>query len=359
MNAATTLQPALVLEAAATAGELAPAASPKARKPRLWTPFATLLAAWIAGQLVTFVAVVATMFAAGFILGAQGLGGPMIQARLQAILQQPLSQVLLTLVPFQLGMLLVVLFAARRSKEPWKQRLGLVPQTGRALGGFRLAMLAAFTLSIALTTVLLTAMFAAAPTTMATGPVAAVAIEPSWWTILLAGVITCVLPPLIEEPLFRGYIQRRLLQRWSPAVAIGVSSLLFAVMHMDSLQHVIAVLPLGIVIGLLAYRTNSIKPGMLVHAIHNIGAVGIGPLAALLSRYMSQEQVGMMFLGMIVVMGLVGLSAVISLVRHAKPQLVVEAPPALKPSVESLLERSREFRLPNFGTDSRLAGPAV
>ncbi len=357
MNAATTLQPTLVIETAATAGELAPAASAKPRKPRLWTPFATLFAAWIAGQIVTFVAVVATMFAAGFILGAQGLGGPVIQARLQAILQQPLSQVLLTLVPFQLGMLAVVFFAARRSKEPFKQRLGLVPQTGRVLGGFRLAMLAAFTLSIALASIVFAAMFAAAPA--ADGPMAAVTAEPAWWTILLAGIITCVMPPLIEEPLFRGYIQRRLLQRWSPAVAIGVSSLLFALMHMDSLQHIIAVLPLGLVVGLLAYRTNSIKPGMLVHAIHNIGAVGIGPLAALLSRYMSQDQVGMVFIGMIVVMGLVGLLAVISLVRRAKPQPAIEAPAALEPAVKSLLERSREFRLPNFGTDSRLTGSVV
>ena len=64
---------------------------------------------------------------------------------------------------------------------------------------------------------------------------------------------------------------------WSPAVAIGVSTLLFAVLHFDSLQHIIDVVPLGIVTGLLAYRTNSVRPGMLVHGLHNAGAVALPP----------------------------------------------------------------------------------
>ena len=85
--------------------------------------------------------------------------------------------------------------------------------------------------------------------------------------VTLLSIILSILPALVEEALFRGYLQRRLLQRWSPAVAIGVSTLLFALLHFDSVHHMFGVVPLGVITGLLAYRTNSIKPGMLVHGL--------------------------------------------------------------------------------------------
>ena len=50
---------------------------------------------------------------------------------------------LFSLIPFQFGMAVVVLLAARWSKEQVKKRLGFVPQTGRTLGGLKLARLAA------------------------------------------------------------------------------------------------------------------------------------------------------------------------------------------------------------------------
>ena len=63
-----------------------------------------------------------------------------IQARVLEAFQQPLQALLLTLPPFQMGMAATVLFAARRSKEPFRQRLGLVPPSGRAFGGLTLMM---------------------------------------------------------------------------------------------------------------------------------------------------------------------------------------------------------------------------
>jgi hypothetical protein len=189
-------------------------------------------------------------------------------------------------------------------------------------------------------------------------PIAAVINNGSWWTITLLSILLSVIPALVEETLFRGYLQRRFLQRWSPAVAISVSSLLFALMHMDSLQHIIAVVPLGFVNGLLAYRTNSVKPGMLVHAIHNTGAVGFGALVTVLTPHIGEEAVGLLLIGTIGVLGLIGLPAVVSLLRSAKPQPAVETH-AAEPVVESLSTRSRELSLPNYAIDSRLASSAV
>jgi membrane protease YdiL (CAAX protease family) len=351
MNTVTTLEPILVFETSEPTRESVPAASPKTRKPRVWTVFATLIVAAIVGQLAIIAGVVALGVVTGFIMGAQGADGLAIEARLQEIGQQPLLVLLFSLIPFQFGMAVVVLIAARRSKEPLKQRLGLVPQTGRTLGRFKLATMAAFTMSIAYASVIVSSLFIGLPPT--DNPISAVITDGSWWTITLLSIILSVIPALVEESLFRGYLQRRFLQRWSPAVAISVSTLLFAVMHMDSPQHIIAVVPLGVVTGLLAYRTNSVKPGMLVHAIHNTGVVGFAALATVLTPHFGQEELGLLFIGVIGLLGLIGLPAVVSLLRSAKPSVATDTSP--EPAVESPSVLSRELKLPSFASDSQLA----
>jgi membrane protease YdiL (CAAX protease family) len=132
-----------------------------------------------------------------------------------------------------------------------------------------------------------------------------------------------------------------LLQRWSPRVAIGVSSILFALLHADSLQHIIAVVPLAVVTGLLAFRSNSVRPGMLVHAIHNTAAVGLGALMTALTPQLGEEGVGMLLLGVIVALGLLGLPATIALFRNRTVK-----------SVDS--ELAVEMPAPSFLTDSAL-----
>ncbi len=86
--------------------------------------------------------------------------------------------------------------------------------------------------------------------------------------LVLLAVLVCVLPPLVEETLFRGYIQRRLLQRWSPAAAIATSSVFFVLAHFDPV-HVLAVIPLAIWLGVVAWRSDSLWPSILCHAAQN------------------------------------------------------------------------------------------
>lgn len=84
-----------------------------------------------------------------------------------------------------------------------------------------------------------------------------------------------VMPAFSEEWLFRGYVQTRLLQRWSPWLAILVSSSLFAAFHLDPL-HVIAVFPIGLWLGYISWRCASIIPAMLAHAYNNaLSLVGV------------------------------------------------------------------------------------
>jgi membrane protease YdiL (CAAX protease family) len=78
-----------------------------------------------------------------------------------------------------------------------------------------------------------------------------------------------VLAPFAEETLFRGYVLRRLLERWRPAAAIGVSALIFTSAHLDP-YHMLGVLPIGIWFGAIAWRTGAVWPGMLCHAAQNL-----------------------------------------------------------------------------------------
>jgi uncharacterized protein len=77
-----------------------------------------------------------------------------------------------------------------------------------------------------------------------------------------------IVPGIIEELLFRGYIQRRLLERWTPGLAIVVTSLLFALVHVDPHQ-VVAVFPMGLWLGLVAWKSGSVFPSMFCHAFIN------------------------------------------------------------------------------------------
>jgi membrane protease YdiL (CAAX protease family) len=295
----------------------APLATTAPAKPRLWSVFAAWFAALVVGNvamgLVLGTAIVITALA---VAQPDDDFATTIMPKVQAVLSHPVLALLVTLVPYQLGMLAVVALAVRLSKERASERTGLLPPSGCKVGAVRLTLLAGFTASTAYAVALLfTAMFGAAP--------AAANVEAqtwSWWTIPLFGLILTAVPAIIEEIFFRGYIQRRLLQRWSPTVAIAVSTTLFAIVHMDSLQHIVAVVPLGAVLGLLAYQTNSIKPGMIVHAIHNAGVVAFGWAAGALGSLMSAENLGLLVAGTLSLTVLVGLPAAISLMRKAKSE---------------------------------------
>lgn len=80
-----------------------------------------------------------------------------------------------------------------------------------------------------------------------------------------------ILAPLAEEIVFRGAILRRLLsvlgdkKHW---VAILISALLFGAVHANLAQFVHAAL-LGLLLGWMYYRTDSIVPGVVLHWVNN------------------------------------------------------------------------------------------
>lgn len=83
------------------------------------------------------------------------------------------------------------------------------------------------------------------------------------WTLLIA-----LLPACTEEIFYRGFLQKGLLKKWGPAASIAISSLLFACAHFSP-EWAAAILPLGVWLGIIAWRTGSVQLTFVMHACLN------------------------------------------------------------------------------------------
>ena len=89
-------------------------------------------------------------------------------------------------------------------------------------------------------------------------------------------VAVSVIPPLVEEFLFRGIVLGKL-RFFGDAFALFLSSALFALMHGNIIQIPFAFI-VGLVLAFLTIRTGSLVPSMVVHFIVNFRSVLISIL---------------------------------------------------------------------------------
>lgn len=123
-------------------------------------------------------------------------------------------------------------------------------------------------------------------------------------------------PGVCEELLFRGYVQSRLTTRFSGAVGIFLTSIIFAVFHMD-LVHSTAVFALGVWLGWIAWQSGSLFPAMLAHFVNNalsVLAVSLGPEQAPGAENQLDEGSVVMGLVMLAVMTTAFMSLVLTIV---------------------------------------------
>lgn len=88
---------------------------------------------------------------------------------------------------------------------------------------------------------------------------------------------------IAEEGLFRGFLQYSLEKRGDVTRAVILSALTWTMIHMN-LYWSIQLFLMGIVIGYMAWRTNSIIPAVIIHGINNL--IGILYLNYDLDSYM-------------------------------------------------------------------------
>jgi membrane protease YdiL (CAAX protease family) len=74
-----------------------------------------------------------------------------------------------------------------------------------------------------------------------------------------------------EEIFFRGYMQSRLREHWSPVASVTATSTAFALLHVDvSAVHMLLALALGIYLGVVAEVSGSTLPPIVCHVINNV-----------------------------------------------------------------------------------------
>lgn len=102
------------------------------------------------------------------------------------------------------------------------------------------------------------------------GPYPAAPLPSSWPESVAYALAYIVLAPLTEEPIYRGFILQAWLRRGT-RVGIILSGFLFGLLH-SQIAPLLPLMLLGIVLGLLVYRSQSILSSILAHASYNTAA---------------------------------------------------------------------------------------
>jgi membrane protease YdiL (CAAX protease family) len=81
-------------------------------------------------------------------------------------------------------------------------------------------------------------------------------------------LLAVMFPALPEELTFRGVIQQGFERRYSPAIAIALTSFIFALFHLDLIQA-LSVMAIAAFWGWVAWRSQSVLPSLIAHALQN------------------------------------------------------------------------------------------
>lgn len=99
---------------------------------------------------------------------------------------------------------------------------------------------------------------------------------PKWFNMLsgymgsgIWAIMTAVLAaPILEELLFRGVIQRSITMKYGGLTGVVVAAAIFGIIHFNPVQVVNAFV-VGLILGFIYYKTNSLISVMIIHAVNN------------------------------------------------------------------------------------------
>jgi membrane protease YdiL (CAAX protease family) len=96
--------------------------------------------------------------------------------------------------------------------------------------------------------------------------------------LVLMSLFATLLAPLLEELIFRGFLQPTLARQLPAWAAILLTALIFTGFHVDYSGFTAAsinVFALGLLLGVYRHRTGSIVPGVVAHFVNNLIASAI------------------------------------------------------------------------------------
>ena len=91
------------------------------------------------------------------------------------------------------------------------------------------------------------------------------------YQVLIALFLIIIIGPLFEEILFRGLIMNEFLKIMRPWAAIVLQAVFFGVVHFSLFQSSFA-LVVGVILGVIYFKTQSIKTVAVCHGVFNFTA---------------------------------------------------------------------------------------
>ncbi|MCH8568838.1 MAG: CPBP family intramembrane metalloprotease [Balneolales bacterium] len=91
-----------------------------------------------------------------------------------------------------------------------------------------------------------------------------------WFLVINVGVV----PAICEEIMFRSYLHRLFERSAGVLLAVLITGLLFGLFHLR-LTQLIPLAGIGILLGWVTVKSNSVFPAMLMHFMHNSGTVSV------------------------------------------------------------------------------------
>ncbi len=232
---------------------------PPRREPQL--PF---LVPW------TFIDVAEIVALLPFALVVVGVSAASLWAQASAQWTWPLARPLLVTAQY-LGvaaLCLIVIFKRVRARSSAPSRsLGLRAARPLRLIGAGIAGYAVFIALISLLAVVLRGMLGEV-LPLASSVEELIGSPHSTGELIIYAVLVCVIAPIVEEIIFRGYVYAGIRRFLRPPQAMLLGGLIFWVVHFNPTALLVITL-IGIMLCYLYERTRSLLPGMVAHGLHN------------------------------------------------------------------------------------------
>lgn len=130
-------------------------------------------------------------------------------------------------------------------------------------------------------------------------------------------VALAIAPPICEEILFRGYIQRSYESK-SRKIGYVVTALLFVFYHFR-LQGLVALLPIAFGLGYMRLRTDSIWPGVAAHFANNLLAALLMIISAMHPEWITRLPINASTFQLGLLLLLLSFWGIARLTRHDEP----------------------------------------
>ena len=143
--------------------------------------------------------------------------------------------------------------------------------------------------------------------------------------LILIGFGVVIVSGFAEEALFRGFFQRSLEKHRGVTKAVTTSSIVFALIHINP-WWIIQIVLLAMVLGVLAWRSDSIVPGFIIHAVNNgLGLWSVNIDFATLPLYTFKGHVSPLFLIPAILLLVWSIKRFFSFTDYLHPENVTES----------------------------------